>query len=50
MTFSQYWHEAWRYYWLKFLLSLNKLKIYLMHSFGYKVSDEELEDFEIESH
>lgn len=50
VTYSTYYREAFRYYWLRFLLGLYRFKIRFMQMFGYKASAEELEDFEIESH
>ena len=50
VTSKVYWREAFRYYWLHFLLGLYRFKIRFMQMFGYKASPEELEDFEIESH
>lgn len=50
VSYSVYYREAARYYWLRFLLGLYRFKIRFMQIFGYKASAEELEDFEIESH
>ena len=50
VTRKTYYREAFRYYWLSFLLGLYRFKIRFMQLFGYKASPEELEDFELESH
>jgi aarF domain-containing kinase len=50
LTFSQYWREAYRYYWLKLMLALYRTMIRIKQMFGYKASPEELQDFEIEAH
>ena len=47
---SAYYREVLRYYWIKFLLFLYRIKIRFIHSLGYKVSEDELQDFEIEAH
>lgn len=43
-----YYKEAFRYYWLKFMLTMYWLKISFMRAFGVKASEEELEDFDQE--
>lgn len=50
ITMTTYWREAFRYYWLRFLLGMYRLKIRMMQAFGYQVSPDELQDFEMESH
>ena len=50
VTSKVYWREAFRYYWLRFLLALFRWSIHVKQAFGYKASPEELQDFDIESH
>ena len=46
----EFYREAFNYYWLKFLLTLYRMKVRLTQALGYKVTEEELEDFEVETH
>ena len=50
VTSPVYWREAFRYYWIRFLLGLYKISIRVKQAFGYKASPEELQDFDIEAH
>jgi hypothetical protein len=43
-----YYREAFRYYWLKFMLTMYWFKVAIMGALGYKASPEELEDFDLE--
>lgn len=43
-----YYKEAFRFYWIKFMLYIMRLKIRFLHMFGVKASPEELEDFDID--
>ena len=43
-----YLKEGFRYYWLKFWLTMYRVKLIFMHMFGIKASDEELEDFDVD--
>jgi hypothetical protein len=42
VTSPVYWREAFRYYWLKFLLAIYRYGIMIKQAFGYKASPEEL--------
>ncbi len=50
LSFSVYWHEAYRYYRLKFLLFFYRVYIRVKQAFGYRASPDELQDFELEAH
>jgi aarF domain-containing kinase len=50
VTGKVYWTEFYRYYRLKFLLFFYRLYIRVKQAFGYKASEDELQDFELESH
>lgn len=42
MPMSAYYREAFRYYWLRFMLTMYWFKIVFLRAFGVKASDEEL--------
>jgi hypothetical protein len=49
MTFWQYWHEAYRYYTLKFSLFVYYLHLRMKTALGIKCDEEEMKDFELDA-